>query len=63
MDNFVFYNYDSDNLIDTTPLPSKNIFFGCTSIGNKIYVIGGTAGSESDWLNYPVVYEGEIINK
>jgi len=54
-------NPESDEWIETTPLPSKNIFFGCTSIGNKIYVIGGTAGSESDWSEYTTVYEGEFI--
>lgn len=62
LDKVLIYNSESDEWTETTPLPSKNIFFGCTSIGNKIYVIGGTAGSESDWLNYPVVYEGELIN-
>ena len=61
LDKVLIYNSKSDEWIETTPLPSKNIFFGCTSIGNKIYVIGGTAGSESDWVNYPVVYEGEFI--
>lgn len=62
LDKVLIYNSESDEWIETTPLPSKNIFFGCTSIGNKIYVIGGTAGSESDWVNYPVVYEGELIS-
>lgn len=62
LDKVLIYNSESDEWIEITPLPSKNIFFGCTSIGNKIYVIGGTAGSESDWLNYPVVYEGELIS-
>lgn len=62
LDKVLIYNSESDEWIETTPLPSKNIFFGCTSIGNKIYVIGGTAGSESDWFNYPEVYEGELIS-
>lgn len=62
LDKVLIYNSESDEWIETTPLPSKNIFFGCTSIGNKIYVIGGTAGSESDWFNYPEVYEGEFIS-
>jgi N-acetylneuraminic acid mutarotase len=61
LDKVLIYNSKSDEWIETTPLPSKNIFFGCTSIGNKIYLIGGTAGSESDWINYPVVYEGTMI--
>jgi len=63
LNKVLIYNSESDEWTETTPLPSKNIFFGCTSIGNKIYVIGGTAGSESDWFNYPEVYEGEFISK
>jgi len=34
------YKPKSDQWIETSPLPIKNVFFGCTAIGNKIYVIG-----------------------
>jgi len=37
------------------------VFFGCTTIGNKIYVIAGTVGGNPSWDTYPEVYEGEII--
>jgi len=57
------YKAKSDQWIETTPLPIKNVFFGCTSIDNKIYVIGGTVGGNPNWDNYSTVYEGEIINK
>ena len=57
------YKAKSDQWIETTPLPIKNVFFGCTSIGNKIYVIGGTVGGNPNWDNYSTVYEGEIIPK
>jgi len=57
----LIYKPESDKWIETTPLPVKNIFFGCTSIENKIYIIGGTAGSTSKWKSYSNVYEGELI--
>ena len=47
--------------IETSPLPIKNVFFDCSTIGNKIYVIGGTVGGNPNWDNYAEVYEGEII--
>lgn len=55
------YNHETNNWVDTTPLPTKNVFFGCTSIGNKIYVIGGTSGGIPNWEYYSTVYEGELI--
>lgn len=55
------YKAKTDQWVETTPLPVKNVFFGCTSIGNKIYVIGGTVGGNPDWESYNSVYEGEII--
>lgn len=57
------YKTKSDQWIETTPLPIKNVFFACATIGNKIYVIGGTVGGNPSWDNYAEVYEGEIINK
>jgi len=57
------YKAKSDQWIETTPLPIKNVFFGCTAIGNKIYVIGGTVGGNPNWDNYSTVYEGTIIKK
>jgi len=57
------YKAKLDQWIETTPLPIKNVFFGCTSLGNKIYVIGGTVGGNPNWDNYSTVYEGTIINK
>nr|NQU89653.1 hypothetical protein [Bacteroidota bacterium] len=55
------YKPQTDEWMETTPLPAKNVFFGCTSIGNKIYVIGGTVGGNPNWESYPTVYEGEFI--
>jgi N-acetylneuraminic acid mutarotase len=59
----LIYKAKSDKWIETTPLPEKNVFFGCTSIGNKIYVIGGTVGGNPSWASYTNVYEGELISK
>jgi len=42
-------------------LPKINCFAGYTSIGNKIYVIGGIIGGNPNWDNYAEIYEGEII--
>lgn len=57
----LIYKPKSDKWIETTPLPKKNVFFACTSIGNKIYVIGGTVGGNPNWESYTTVYEGEFI--
>ncbi len=57
----LIYKPKSDQWIETTPLPAKNVFFGCASIGNKIYVIGGTVGGNPNWDSYTAVYEGEFI--
>ncbi len=51
-----------DKWVETTPLPAKNVFFGCTTIDNKIYVIGGTVGGNPNWESYSTVYEGEMIS-
>lgn len=59
----LIYKPKSDTWIETNPLPEKNVFFGCTSIGNKIYVIGGTIGGNPDWSSYTSVYEGEYISE
>lgn len=56
------YKAKSDQWIETSPLPIKNVFFGCATVGNKIYVIGGTVGGNPNWDSYPEVYEGEIIS-
>ncbi len=55
------YKAKSDQWIETSPLPIKNVFFGCATIGNKIYVIGGTVGGNPNWESYTAVYEGEFI--
>ncbi|MCK5148884.1 hypothetical protein KAR48_19170 [bacterium] len=52
------YNTKTDTWQESTPMPIKNIFFGCTAIGNKIYVIGGTPGGHPDWKLYTTVFEG-----
>lgn len=59
----LMYKANTDQWIETTPLPAKNVFFGCTSIGNKIYVIGGTVGGNPNWESYTAVYEGELISE
>jgi len=55
------YKSRMDKWLETSPLPVKNVFFGCASIGNKIYVIGGTVGGNPNWESYTTVYEGEFI--
>ena len=60
-DKIFIYKPKMDKWVETTPLPVKNVFFGCTSIDNKIYVIGGTVGGNPNWNSYPTVYEGELI--
>lgn len=60
-DKVFIYKPDTDSWEETTPLPAKNVFFGCVSIGNKIYVIGGTVGGNPNWATYSAVYEGEIV--
>lgn len=60
-DKVFIYKHKTDQWIETTPLPKKNVFFACTSIGNKIYVIGGTVGGNPNWESYTAVYEGEFI--
>lgn len=60
-DQVFIYKPNSEQWIETTPLPAKNVFFGCSTIGNKIYVIGGTLGN-STWDSYTSVYEGELIS-
>jgi N-acetylneuraminic acid mutarotase len=56
------YDAKSDKWTETSPLPIKNVFFSCTSIGNKIYVVGGTVGGNPNWESYATVWEGEIIS-
>lgn len=60
-DKVFIYKPKTDSWIETTPLPAKNVFFGCTTVGNKIYVIGGTVGGNPNWESYTAVYEGEFI--
>lgn len=60
-DKVFIYKPKIDKWEETTPLPKKNVFFGCTSIDNKIYVIGGTPGGYPDWSRYTSVYVGEFI--
>ena len=61
-DKVFIYKPHSEKWIETTPLPTKNVFFGCATIDNKIYVIGGTLGDNPKWTSYSKVYEGEVIN-
>ncbi len=60
-DKIFIYKPETDQWVKISNLPVKNVFFGCTSIDNKIYVIGGTNGGHPSWANYSEVYEGEII--
>ncbi len=57
----LIYDIKSDTWESTTPLPKINCFAGYTSVGNKIYVIGGTTSSPG-WTYYSDVYEGTIID-
>ena len=61
-DKVLIYKPETDSWVETTSLPAKNVFFGCVSIGNKIYVIGGTVGGNPNWNAYSTVYEGEVIS-
>ncbi|HGY11615.1 MAG TPA: hypothetical protein ENK36_04560, partial [Desulfobacterales bacterium] len=61
-DKVLIYRPETDSWEETTPLPTKNVFLGCVTITNKIYVIGGTVGGNPDWEAYSAVYEGEVIN-
>ncbi len=61
-DKIFIYKTNTEQWIETTPLPAKNVFFGCATIGNKIYVIGGTLGDVPKWTSYNTVYEGTITN-
>lgn len=61
LEKVLMYKTETDNWVETTPLPAKNVFFACTSIGNKIYVIGGSTGGIPNWNYYSTVYEGELI--
>jgi N-acetylneuraminic acid mutarotase len=62
-DKVLIYQPESDQWIETTPLPAKNVFFACASIGNKVYVIGGNDGAHPDWKSYNTVYEGTMVNE
>ncbi|MCK9206406.1 MAG: T9SS type A sorting domain-containing protein [Salinivirgaceae bacterium] len=56
----LLYNDISDEWTEITPLPEVNIFFGCVSIENKIYVIAGQYGLPPSYGLYATVYEGEF---
>ena len=60
-DKVFIYKPKSDKWVEITQLPKKNVFFGCVTIENKIYVIGGTIGGNPDWETYNTIYEGEVI--
>ena len=60
-DKVFIYKSETDSWVETTLLPKKNVFFGCVTIENKIYVIGGTVGGNPNWDSYSAVYEGELI--
>lgn len=57
----LIYDIESDTWEETTHLPKINCFAGFASVGNKIYVIGGTT-SDPDWTYYSDVYEGTITD-
>lgn len=61
-DKVLIYNSDTDTWEETTPLPAKNVFFGCVSIDQKMYVIGGTVGGNPNWAAYSAVYVGEVVS-
>lgn len=61
-DKVLVYQPDTDSWLATTPLPAKNVFFGCCSIGDKIYVIGGIVGGNPNWKAYSKVYEGTVTS-
>jgi N-acetylneuraminic acid mutarotase len=61
-DKVLIYKSETDSWVETTPMPAKNVFFGCVSIENKIYVIGGTVAGNPNWDAYSAVYEGEVFN-
>lgn len=60
-DKALLYKAETDEWEEITPLPDINIFFGCTTIGNKIYVICGQKGVPPNYSIYSTVYEGEFI--
>jgi|GEM_PF-1458257 len=57
-DKVLLYKAETDEWKEITPLPDTNIFFGCTTIENKIYVICGQKGVPPDVSLYSTVYEG-----
>jgi hypothetical protein len=60
-DKVLLYNAGTDEWKEITPLPDTNIFFGCTTIENKIYVICGQKGVPPNVSLYSTVYEGELL--
>lgn len=60
-DKVLLYKAETDEWKEITPLPDKNVFFGCTTIENKIYVICGQKGVPPNVSLYSTVYEGELI--
>ncbi len=60
-DKVFVYRTKTDQWIEIGRLPVKNVFFGCTSINNKIYVMGGTNGGQPEWGYYNEVYEGTFL--
>lgn len=57
----LIYDPENDTWTNTTDLPVINCFAGYVSIGNKIYVIGGTTSSPN-WTYYSDVYEGTVVD-
>jgi len=57
-DKVLLYKAETDEWKEITPLPDTNIFFGCTTIENKIYVICGQKGVPPDVSLYSTVYGG-----
>jgi N-acetylneuraminic acid mutarotase len=61
LNKVLLYKAETDEWQEITPLPEENIFFGCTSIGNKIYIMGGMKGVPPNYTTLSSVYEGEYI--
>lgn len=57
----LLYKAETDEWQEITPLPEENIFFGCTNIGNKIYIMGGMKGVPPNYTTLSTAYEGEFV--
>jgi N-acetylneuraminic acid mutarotase len=58
----LWYDEEKNKWNTTTSLPKINAFAGYASIGDKLYVIGGTSCTPENWTWYTDVYEGTVID-